>query len=67
MLKDYIKIIKPYIVELFSEDSSGHDISHLTRTMNIAVNLARKKMGMLYDEMSRFSPIVINGNLSLVK
>ena len=37
MLEDYIKIIKPYIIELFSEESSGHDISHLTRTMNIAV------------------------------
>ena len=45
MLEDYIKIIKPYIIELFSEDSSGHDISHLTRTMNIAVNLCKKENG----------------------
>ena len=45
MLKDYIKIIKPYIIELFSEESSGHDISHLTRTMNIAVNLCKKENG----------------------
>jgi uncharacterized protein len=45
MLEDYIKIIKPYIIELFSEESSGHDISHLTRTMNIAVNLCKKENG----------------------
>lgn len=45
MLEDYIKIIKPYIIELFSKDSSGHDISHLTRTMNIAVNLCKKENG----------------------
>ena len=45
MLEDYIKIIKPYIIELFSEESSGHDISYLTRTMNIAVNLCKKENG----------------------
>lgn len=45
MLEKYIKIIKPYIIELFSKDFSGHDISHLTRTMNIAVNLCSKENG----------------------
>jgi len=45
MLEDYIEIIKPYIIELFKNDSSGHDISHLTRTMNIAVNLCEKENG----------------------
>lgn len=45
MLEDYIEIIKPYIIDLFKNDSSGHDISHLTRTMNIAVNLCEKESG----------------------
>lgn len=45
MLEEYIYIIKPYIIDLFSNDSSGHDISHLTRTMNIAVNLCEKENG----------------------
>lgn len=47
MLQNYINIIKPYIIELFKDDSSGHDISHLTRTMNIAVNLCEKENGDL--------------------
>lgn len=45
MLEKYIDIIKPYIIELFEEDSSGHDISHLTRTMNIAINICDKENG----------------------
>ena len=45
MLEKYIEIIKPYIIDLFKEDSSGHDISHLTRTMNIAVSLCEKENG----------------------
>jgi uncharacterized protein len=45
VLEEYIKIIKPYIIELFSGDSSGHDISHLIRTMNIGVNLCEKENG----------------------
>ena len=42
MLEKYIEIIKPHIIELFKDDSSGHDISHLVRTMNIAVNICDK-------------------------
>ena len=45
MLKKYIDIIKPHIIELFKEDSSGHDISHLVRTMNIALNICDKENG----------------------
>ena len=45
MLEEYIEIIKPYIIDLFKNDSSGHDISHLIRTMNIAVNLCEKENG----------------------
>ena len=44
MLENYIEIIKPYIIELFESDSSGHDISHLVRTMNIALKYVKKKM-----------------------
>lgn len=45
MLEKYIEEIKPYVYNLFKEDSSGHDISHLIRTMNIAVNLCEKEKG----------------------
>ena len=45
MLEEYIEKIKPYIIDLFKHDSSGHDISHLIRTMNIAVNLCDKENG----------------------
>lgn len=45
MLEKYIEIIKPYIIELFKNESSGHDISHLTRTMNIALNICDKENG----------------------
>lgn len=45
MLEHYIEIIKPYIIEIFKDDSSGHDISHLTRTMNIALNICEKEDG----------------------
>lgn len=45
MLEEYIEKIKPYIIELFKNDSSGHDISHLIRTMNIAVNICEKENG----------------------
>ena len=45
MLEEYIELIKPYIIELFKNDSSGHDISHLTRTMNIAVSLCEEENG----------------------
>lgn len=45
MLKKYIDIIKPHIIELFKDDSSGHDISHLERTMNIALNICEKENG----------------------
>lgn len=45
MLEKYIEVIKPYIIELFKNDSSGHDISHLIRTMNIALNLCKKENG----------------------
>lgn len=45
MLEKYIEIIKPDIHNLFKNDSSGHDISHLTRTMNLAINICEKEKG----------------------
>lgn len=45
MLEDYIKQLKPLVLELFSQDSSGHDISHLERTMNIALLLQKYEGG----------------------
>ncbi len=45
MLEEYIEQLKPYVIELFKNDSSGHDISHLTRTMNTALYLQEKEGG----------------------
>ena len=39
MLEKYIEKIRPYVLELFKDDSSGHDIGHLERTMRIALKL----------------------------
>ena len=39
MIEDYIKELKPAIIELFKNESSGHDLNHLTRTMNNALYL----------------------------
>ncbi len=44
-MKNYIEELKPYIIELFKKDSSGHDISHLERTMNIALYLQKREGG----------------------
>lgn len=45
MLDEYIKKLKPYVLDLFKNDSSGHDISHLIRTMNTALYLQEKEGG----------------------
>lgn len=45
MLEDYIKQLRPYVIDLFKDDSSGHDISHLERTMNTALYLQEKEGG----------------------
>ncbi|MBQ6860912.1 MAG: HD domain-containing protein [Clostridia bacterium] len=45
MLEKYIETIKPYVLDLFKNDSSGHDISHLERTMNTALYLQEKEGG----------------------
>ena len=45
MLEKYIDELKPYVIDLFKKDSSGHDISHLIRTMNLALYLHEKEGG----------------------
>ena len=45
MLEKYIEKIRPLVIELFKKDSSGHDISHLERTMNTALYLQKKEGG----------------------
>ncbi len=45
MLENYIEKLKPYVIDLFKRDSSGHDISHLIRTMNTALYLQEKEGG----------------------
>ena len=45
MLEKYIEDLRPLVIELFRKDSSGHDISHLERTMNTALYLQSKEGG----------------------
>ena len=45
MLEEYIETLKPYVVELFKGDSSGHDISHLVRTMKLALYIQEREGG----------------------
>lgn len=45
MLENYIEKLKPYVIDLFKRDSSGHGISHLIRTMNTALYLQEKEGG----------------------
>lgn len=45
MLEKYINQLTPFVIELFKKDSSGHDISHLIRTMNTALYIQKKEGG----------------------
>ncbi len=45
MLENYIEELKPFVINLFKNDSSGHDISHLIRTMNLALYLQEREGG----------------------
>lgn len=45
MLEEYISKLKPEVLKLFKEDSSGHDITHLERTMNLALFLQKYEGG----------------------
>ena len=43
MIEEYIELIKPYVLELFKNDYTGHDIGHLERTMKMALYLCDKE------------------------
>jgi uncharacterized protein len=45
MLEDIIKSLEVKITDLFKKDSSGHDIYHLKRTMNLALKLQETEGG----------------------
>ncbi len=45
MLEKYINEIEPYVIELFKDDTSGHDISHLKRVMRMALYIQEKEGG----------------------
>lgn len=45
MLENYIEVLTPYVLDLFKNDSSGHDISHLKRTMRLALSIQEKEGG----------------------
>ena len=45
MVEKYILILKPKVEEMFKNESSGHDISHLERTKNTALFLQEKEGG----------------------
>lgn len=42
---DYIEKLRPNVIDLFKLDSSGHDISHMERTMKTALFLQKKEGG----------------------
>lgn len=44
-MESLIEKLRPYVLELFHNDSSGHDITHLERTMNTALYLQSKEGG----------------------
>lgn len=45
MLEEYIEKLRPSVMDLFKSDSSGHDISHLERTMRLALHIQEKEGG----------------------
>lgn len=45
MLEEYIEKLRPFVIELFKNDSSGHDLSHLERAMRLALNIQEKEGG----------------------
>lgn len=45
MIDKYIEKLRPYVLEYFKEDSTGHDIGHLERTLNTALYLCEKEGG----------------------
>lgn len=45
MLEEYIEVVKPEVIKLFENESSGHDLGHLTRTMKLALKICESENG----------------------
>ena len=45
MIEQYIEKLRPYVLELFENDSTGHDMGHLERTMRTALYIQEKEGG----------------------
>ena len=45
MIHEYIEKLRPFVLEYFKHDSTGHDIGHLERTLNTALYLCDKEGG----------------------
>ena len=45
MVQKYIEKLRPFVLEYFKDDSTGHDIGHLERTLNNALYLCEKEGG----------------------
>lgn len=45
MLEDYINKLKKKVKELFSSDTTGHNLDHLERTMNLALSIQESEGG----------------------
>ena len=38
MVEKYVEYLKPIVNRLFKQDSGGHDVSHMERTMKITIS-----------------------------
>ncbi len=45
LLQKYTELVRPSIENLFSQDSSGHDMTHLERTMRLALTISHEEGG----------------------
>lgn len=45
MLEEHIEKIRPYVLDFFKDDYSGHDIGHLERTLNNALYICEREGG----------------------
>lgn len=45
MINEYINKLRPYVEKYFKDDYTGHDISHLERTLNNALYICEKEGG----------------------
>lgn len=45
MIHEYIEKLRPFVLDYFKDDCTGHDIGHLERTLNNALYLCDKEGG----------------------